>query len=275
MWRSEHGLLLSTWRAQIKELGGVLRTTWRWLRYKELCQRIRTHVAQARANWLESQLQPLQNANKTMAMTILKPLRMGKRVRDLGKRPLQQVRLPDDTLATTPQEATERWRDYFAELEGGRTTDCQALWQQARADVQQLPPPPDRIDEVPTLLEVERQLQKAATGKSVGYDRLPGELLKHGAPWLASAIWPLVAKAALWGVEPLQHKGGRLVVAYKNRGDHTQCHNHRGLLVSSSLSKALRNVWRARTQHYMSSKVPRRCSLQRNRNHWLLKLRIA
>lgn len=100
-------------------------------------------------------------------------------------------------------------------------------------------------------MEVERQLQKAATGKSVGYDRLPGELLKHGAPWLASAIWPLVAKAALWGVEPLQHKGGRLVVAYKNRGDHTQCHNHRGLLVSSSLSKALHNVWRARTQHYV------------------------
>ena len=143
---------------------------------------------------------------------------------------------------------TTPWRP---ELEGGRTTDCQALWQQARADVQQLPPPPDRIDEVPTLLEVERQLQKAATGKSVGYDRLPGELLKHGAPWLASAIWPLVAKAALWGVEPLQHKGGRLVVAYKNRGDHTQCHNHRGLLVSSSLSKALHNVWRARTQHYV------------------------
>lgn len=238
----------STRSALLKEFVCVLRTTWRWQRYKDLCHRVRAQVAQTRAQWLEDQLKPLQAANKTNALTILKPLRMGKRVRDLGKKPLQQVRLPDDTLANTPQEATTRWRDYFAELEGGQPTDYQTLWSKAKDAAQRPFTPPERIEEVPTLLEVERQLQKAATGKAVGYDRLPGELLKHGAPWLASAIWPLVAKAALWGVEPLQHKGGKLVVAYKNRGDHTQCHNHRGLLVSSSLSKALHNVWRARTQ---------------------------
>ena len=87
-------------------------------------------------------------------------------------------------------------------------------------------------------------------GKAVGADKLPGEMVRLAAPWLAKAIWPVVLKTALWVDEPLQHKGGRLVVAYKNKGDHTQCHNHRGLLVSSSLGKALHNVWRARTQPF-------------------------
>ncbi len=98
----------------------------------------------------------------------------------------------------------------FADLEGGFTTSPQALWHSSQELHHALPPPPDRIEEVPgTLIEVERQLHKTATGKAVGLDQLPGELVKLTTAWLASAIWPLVAKAALWADEPLQHKGGR------------------------------------------------------------------
>ena len=248
---------LTCWRTEacyaitFKEIVRVLRTTWRWMRYKELGVRVQDRIAVARAHWLEDQLQPLQQADKKRALMIMKPLRMGKRVKDLGKKPLQQVRLPDNSLANTPEEATTRWRNYFAELEGGYATTPNELWQQERETLRSMPPPPERLAEVPSLLEVERQLQRTASGKAVGPDRLPGELMKMTAPWLASAIWPLVAKTALWAAEPLQHKGGRLIVAYKNRGDHTQCHNHRALLVSSSLGKALHNVWRARTQPYV------------------------
>ncbi len=88
-------------------------------------------------------------------------------------------------------------------------------------------------------------------GKGLGCDLLPGELLRMAAPWMAKAIWPVVVKTALWADEPLQHKGGRLVIAYKNKGDHTRCQNHRGLLVSSSLGKCLHNVWRAKTQPFV------------------------
>ena len=113
------------------------------------------------------------------------------------------------------------------------------------------PHPPEHIDDILTLLEVERHLQHAAVGKAVGCDLLPGELMRMAAPWMAEAIWPLVIKTALWADEPLQHKGGRLVVAYKGRGDHAQCSSHRALLVSSLLGKCLHNVWRARTQPFV------------------------
>ena len=215
----------------------ILRTTWRWNRYKILSHRIKQQILQTRADWLNSQLEPLVKSDKKSALTILRPLRMGKRVKDLGKKPLQQVRLPNDQLAASPEEACERWRNYFADLEGGKPVTNRQLWDEAMDRLHDLPPPPDHITELPTLLEVERHLQHAAIGKGLGCDLLPGELLRMAAPWLAKAVWPIVVKTALWCDEPLQHKGGRLVVAFKNKGDFTRCQNHRGLLVSCSLGE--------------------------------------
>ena len=229
----------------------ALQTTWRWYRFRTLSQRLKQHVLQARADWLQQQLDPLSHADKKTAISILKPMRLGKRVKDLGKRPLQQVRLPDDSLATSPEEACHRWRCHFSELEGGHEITAAQLWEDAQSRAKRLPAPPNSINELPSLLEIERQFQQAAAGKGLGCDLLPGELIRGAAPWMASAMMPLVVKAALWADEPLQHKGGRLIVAYKNKGDHTLCDNHRGLLVSSSLGKALHNVWRARTQPYV------------------------
>jgi len=144
-----------------------------------------------------------------------------------------------------------RWRQHFADLEGGKQVTLPQLWEEAMQRLRKNPQPPEHLDEVPTLLEVERHLQHAAVGKAMGCDLLPGELMRMAAPWMAEAIWPLVIKTALWADEPLQRKGGRLVVAYKGRGDHAQCSSHRSLLVSSSLGKRLHNVWRARTQPFV------------------------
>jgi len=208
-------------------------------------------ILHQRADWLEKQLEPLQNSDRQSALRILKPLRMGKRVKDQGKRPLQQVKLPEGRLASSPAEACARWRQHFSDLEGGKLVTTQELWDEAMQRLRELPPPPEDICEVPSLLEVERHLQHAAMGKALGCDLLPGELMKMAAPWMARAIWPIVLKTALWADEALQHKGGRLIVAYKGKGDHASCSQHRGLLVSSSLGKCIHNVWRTRTQPYV------------------------
>ena len=236
---------------KLQEILCVIRTIWRWRRYGTLTRSIKQMILQQRAQWLDHQIAPLQLLDRKSALMALKPLRMGKRVKDLGKKPLQQVKLPDDQLALTPAEAMNRWRQHFADLEGGKQVTLQQLWEEAMHRLRQNPHPPEHIDEIPTLLEVERHLQHAAVGKAMGCDLLPGELMRMAAPWMAEAIWPLVVKTALWADEPLQHKGGRLVVAYKGRGDHAQCSSHRSLLVSSSLGKCLHNVWRARTQPYV------------------------
>lgn len=250
-------LALNSWRRDapyrigLSEALCVLRTTWRWTRYRYLTTQIRTMILQQRADWLDKQIEPLCHSDCKSALRILRPLRMGKRVKDQGKRPLQQVKLPEGRLASSPAEACARWRQHFADLEGGKLITTQALWDEAMQRLSDLPPPPGDVCEVPSLLEVERHLQHAAMGKALGCDLLPGELMKMAAPWMARAIWPIVLKTALWADEALQHKGGRLIVAYKGKGDHASCSQHRGLLVSSSLGKCIHNVWRARTQPYV------------------------
>ena len=42
-------------------------------------------------------------------------------------------------------------------------------------------------------------------------------------------------------------------MAYKRRGDYTDCNSHRALLVSSSLGKAMHNTFRRRTMEFVRS----------------------
>ena len=51
-------------------------------------------------------------------------------------------------------------------------------------------------------------------------------------------------KAALYGQEASEHKGGKLAIAWKHRGDVRDCHTHRSLLVSSHLGKTIHRALR-------------------------------
>lgn len=57
----------------------------------------------------------------------------------------------------------------------------------------------------------------------------------------------------MWVDEPLQWKGGRLVTADKNKGSVQECGSYRALLVSSSMGKAMHNVWRRRVYPHVQS----------------------
>ena len=119
------------------------------------------------------------------------------------------------------------------------------LW---KDDIRTRTAPPTTIDlkNVPTLTELEHQMRLARPSKAMGYDQVPPELLHYSAAHLARHTWPLFFKQTLLASECLQHKGGRLVSAWKRRGDIRQCSQHRALLVSSSLGKSFHNVFRRR-----------------------------
>ena len=110
------------------------------------------------------------------------------------------------------------------------------------------------IKDIPTLTELERQIRAARPSKAMGFDQIPPEILHYSPQKLARIVWPLFFKQSLLGSECLQHKGGRLVSAYKRRGDIRQCANHRALLVSSSLGKSFHNTYRRRVMPQVSPK---------------------
>ena len=192
----------------------------------------------------------LTRANRTDVLKLLKHFRLGKRNRDLGKRPLPMVELENGNLATTPEEAQARWRRHFSSIEGGMVTDPAELLHPKHHQPRHLDP---QMSELPTLFELERQMRYTTPGKAMGFDMVPPELL-HGSPQrLAYLTWPLFLKQNLTGIECLQHKGGRLVSAFKRKGSSQRCENHRALLVSSSLGKAFHSTFRRRTVPYVQA----------------------
>ena len=97
-------------------------------------------------------------------------------------------------------------------------------------------------DEIPSLLEIERRFRRNSQGRSYFVDNLPGELLAK-APAMAKIFFSGICKEIIFQKEPLLHKGGFLVPAYK-KGDPTDPTNYRSLFVSSVVGKAVHGMFR-------------------------------
>ena len=159
-----------------------------------LSKSLRRKIMSDKAKAADTLLEPLQQPNGKHAIRLLKPLRLGKRHRDVGQRWLNIVRLKSGEVAPTPEEALQRWREHFGEIEGGCTTTPSALWASVAASRASRPSFTPQLSDLPTLLELEAQLRKIQSGKSLGPDLIPGEFLKSAGPWIARELWPLLLK---------------------------------------------------------------------------------
>ena len=226
----------------------ALRMAVTWKRFHILQQQLRKNIRQDRSEFLQQHIAQLEQTDKGTIMQCLKHYRLGKRVKDLGRKPLPIVRLENGQIASTTQEAMRRWRGHYAALEGG----SEASPEQLRGDPNNVPKHiPCELHDVPTIFELERTLRAARIGKAMGFDGVPPELLHYAPERLAHILWPWFLKQTLTVTECLQHKGGRLISAYKRRGDIGECQNHRALLVSSCLAKAFHATYRARTMRFV------------------------
>ena len=178
----------------LKLLGFCLRTCGRFRQFQTLSKSLRRNIMLDKATAADTFVEPLQQANGKQAIRLLKPLRLGKRHRDIGKRSLPIVRLKSGEVASTPEEALQRWREHFGEIEGGTTTTPSALWTSATASRASRPSCTPQLSDIPTLLELEAQLRKIQSGKAPGPDLIPGEFLKSAGPWVARELWPLLLK---------------------------------------------------------------------------------
>ena len=224
-------------------------------RYRHLSGNLKHGLRQDQAQWLQDRVGLIENHPTKDIAKLLRPLRMGKRVRHLGYRQLPQVRLEDGTLATTHEQTLTRWRSHFSTMEGGRNTSPEDLWEtwQTQRNVFVNHDMPENLDDIPTVFELEHFMRQSKCNKAMGHDLLPGELLHYAAPHMATRLWPVMAKMSMWVDEPLQWKSGRLITAYKHKGNVQDPGSYRALLVSSSLGKAMHNVWRRRVYPYVQS----------------------
>ena len=160
---------------------------------------------------------------------------------------LPLVRDAGGQVCGTPEAAQQRWIQFFQHMEGGQrltTEEFRKTWLQnlekfLHADNFQVP-----IQEMPSLVELETAFRRVSVGKAIGMDGIPPELCRFKACDLARLSYSVMLKTCLFGQEAIEHKGGRLAIAWKHKGDPADCSSHRSLLVSSHLGKTIHRALR-------------------------------
>ena len=232
----------------LKSFACALRGAGRYKRLGILTSKLHQQLLRDRLDRIDHATQDIiQHCKPKDVARYLRPLRIGKRQQTIGQKQLPMINLEDGTPAKTQQEARDRWRRHFSQMEAGEASSMQALYESHldsydRATMD--------FTDIPSIYEVEHQFRSSKPRKSMGFDFVPGELLRGAPSELAYAYYPLVQKIAAWQIEPLQFKGGRLTTLFK-KGTPTEAENFRAILVSSSLGKAIHNLWRKKTLPWM------------------------
>ena len=108
---------------------------------------------------------------------------------------------------------------------------------------------------IPTPLDLRNAVLFAKKGKACGPDALPAEVGLSCANEMQRLLFPLALKLGLLGEEGLGHKSGSLTWLYKGRGSHTACESYRGILLLSTLGKAIHGSYRPQIQTFFEKSV--------------------
>ena len=235
----EHGRHANTVRCSIVHLN---------CRYYALARALKRAVQQSKQRHLNEEIGQIND--KTAAGEILHRLRpfLGSSNPKKQKRPsLPCVRTADGDVCQTPIEAQNRWIEYFCNMEGGdRVSHAQyrAWWRESLEHFRCTGPFKIPVSEVPSLVDLELAFRRVAVGKAIGEDGIPPELCRYQATEMARLTYATMLKVLIHGQEAIEHKGGRLAVAWKHKGDARDCSNHRSLLVSSHVGKTVHRALR-------------------------------
>ena len=217
-------------------------------RYYRIARMLRRELQQAKTRQLSHALD--QTSEVTPAGTLLqtlKPFIGPTNLKKQQKTGLPAVRKQNGEICTTPEEAQNRWIEFFSHLEGGTRMDhdtYRTIWRQNLAKFLVTDSFSIAIKELPSLAELEMAYRRVPFGKAVGNDGIPPEVCHVKARDLARLTYAILIKVFVYGQEAIEHKGGRLAVAWKHRGDVRDCDTHRSLLVSSHMGKTIHRALR-------------------------------
>ena len=165
-----------------------------------------------------------------------------------GLAPLPMIKDAQGLPCTSNEATTNRWIEFFSEMEGGVRITLEEQRKAWRANLEALSQAGFTIDikEIPSLTELEQACRQVKAGKASGMDGVPSELLRYCPSAMAKQLYSLLLKICLQGQEPLEHKGGYLVPIWKGKMSKDTCQAFRSILISSMVGKTLHKALRTK-----------------------------
>ena len=170
--------------------------------------------------------------------------------------------LDGSMLLTDKTSILNRWSEHFQNLFNAKRTVCD----KAILSIPQSPIKSD-LDLHPTLEETVKAINQLKSGKAAGIDGIPSELWKCGGQTLHSMLHKLLVACWDTGKIPNDLRDAVIITLYKNKGDKSDCPNHRGITLLSIAGKILARILLNRlTPSIAENFLPEtQCGFRRNR----------
>ena len=215
--------------------------------YRTCKQEVQKHLRNMQDTWWKARAAELQSAaDRRDFKTFYQGL---KAVYGPVHKASQSIKSKDGVLLTEPSKVRDRWAEHFkGVLNQDADFDRTVLDELPQYDVN------SRLDDLPTLEEIQTCLGQLSSGKATGEDGIPAEIYIHGGAAITNRLLELVTQMWQEGEVVQEFRDASIVHLYKNKGDRTCCDNHRGIsllciagkilarLVLNRLSKHIANI---------------------------------
>ena len=141
------------------------------------------------------------------------------------------IKSKEGMIITGKTKQLERWVEHYAEL-----YSREKIVQQAVLDAIDRPQMPE-LEELPTIEELSKVVDKLPSGKATGKDGIPAEIIKSGKSSLLVLLHKLLTQCWNKGSVPQDLKDANIITLFKNKGDRHDCNNYRGISLLSIVGK--------------------------------------
>lgn len=191
---------------------------------------------------LEDKISNANSAGNDKLYKILQPKRMI--AKHCGKliKPLPGLRNQEGEWQFSREAIAAEWQHQFGQIEHAEIVQFETLMErsQPKTGIRTV----QHLEEIPTLLDVEKALRDLNDAKATGLDGLGAELFQTECAKAAKRIYPLVLKMGLrcQGIPELS--GGWLLPLFKGKGSAQQMVGYRAILLEPVIARAMSRAWR-------------------------------
>ena len=131
----------------------------------------------------------------------------------------------------------ERWVEHYSQLYSQENSVSDSAIDNIEAFTVM-----EELDEIPSLDELTKAIERLSSGKVPGNDGIPPEIIKCGKRALVTRMHNLLCKCWEEGTIPQDMRDANIVTLYKNKGDRGDCNNYRGISLLSIVGKVYARV---------------------------------
>eukprot|EP00435_Cladocopium_sp_Y103_P048289 s1574_g14.t1 len=216
-------------------------------------RQLRLQLQHAKGQFLDQRLKDMPpDVSASSVLHELKTIIGSTNRRKQQRPPLPMIVRADGQPCNTTKQLRECWIQFFQHMECGQRLDSEALrriWHQNLRRFQQ-----EHVDlsasAIPSLYDLEAAFRCVKNNKATGQDGVPSEVCHACPAALARMVYTQLLKLCAHGQEALVHKGGQLVMAYKNKGAQSNPASYRSLMISSHIAKTLHRCLRSKQATY-------------------------